>query len=127
MAMTKIYKTIFKVRRGPSEEWERVNPILQEGEPGFATDTYVYKVGDGKTAWNDLVTPNASSNEYVVNRDTHYDFPSIGYSNVIYKAEKEKMLYQWDPVNLKYEALNSTTTDVTSVEIIYGGDANGTA
>jgi hypothetical protein len=37
-----------------SENWESVNPILQQGEPGVALDLYRMKIGDGFTPWNDL-------------------------------------------------------------------------
>jgi hypothetical protein len=58
MAFTKI-----KLRRGTAAEWADANPILADGEPGLALDTKVFKVGDGVTAWNDLVVigPSASS------------------------------------------------------------------
>lgn len=52
--MRKVYKTTFKLRRGKAESWEKNNPILQEGEPGFALDTNILKIGDGKTGWLDL-------------------------------------------------------------------------
>lgn len=52
--MAETYRTTFKLRRGYSEVWERNNPVLQEGEPGFALDTKVLKIGDGVTPWLDL-------------------------------------------------------------------------
>lgn len=45
-----------RVRRASASEWEQSNIVLDDGEPGYATDTKVYKIGDGKTAWNDLAT-----------------------------------------------------------------------
>ena len=39
---------------GTAAEWEAKNPILKPGEPGVATDTGKFKVGDGVTRWNDL-------------------------------------------------------------------------
>ena len=42
-----IIKTRFKIRRGTNEEWQRVNPILLAGEPGYATDLNIFKIGDG--------------------------------------------------------------------------------
>lgn len=54
--MRKVYKTAFKLRRGKAENWEKNNPVLQEGEPGFALDTNILKIGDGKTRWLDLKT-----------------------------------------------------------------------
>ena len=42
------------IRRGSEADWSSKNPVLAAGEPGFATDTKVLKVGDGEAAWNDL-------------------------------------------------------------------------
>lgn len=43
-----------RLKRGLAEAWARNNPILAKGEPGWATDTKVLKIGDGETHWNDL-------------------------------------------------------------------------
>jgi hypothetical protein len=37
-----------------AEAWERNNPVLAEGEPGWTLDTHILKIGDGTTAWKDL-------------------------------------------------------------------------
>lgn len=64
--------------------------------------------------------------ESVFNADTHYDFPSIGNVNVIYKAQSEKMLYQWNLTKLSYESLGTTVeVDIDDIEQINGGNANG--
>ena len=54
MAVEKVYKTIFQVKRGQSAAWFNSNPVLRVGEPGFEIDTGKLKIGDGVTAWNDL-------------------------------------------------------------------------
>lgn len=41
-------------RRGTSEEWARVDPILAEGELSYDTDEKKFKRGDGKTRWSEL-------------------------------------------------------------------------
>jgi hypothetical protein len=46
--------TKIQVRRGTAAEWASANPVLSAGEPGFETDTGLFKVGDGSTAYNDL-------------------------------------------------------------------------
>lgn len=43
-----------KIRRDTTASWSSANPILAEGEIGVDTDTEVFKVGDGVTAWNSL-------------------------------------------------------------------------
>ena len=39
--------TKFRLRRGTSEAWARVNPVLLYGETGFEKDTNKLKIGDG--------------------------------------------------------------------------------
>ena len=84
----------------------------------------------GETKWKDLSpiggSGSSETNKLVVNSDTHYDFPSIGSVDVIYKAYQEQMLYQWNETEMKYEALSSTSVDINSVSLINGGNANGT-
>jgi hypothetical protein len=51
---TQTLKTRFQLKRGLAEAWERNNPILVAGEPGWTLDTHVLKIGDGITSWKDL-------------------------------------------------------------------------
>jgi hypothetical protein len=46
--------TSVQMRAGTAAEAARANPVLQVGEIGFETDTGKFKLGDGRTAWNDL-------------------------------------------------------------------------
>lgn len=46
--------TTIRLRRGSSAEWSAANPVLALGEPGYAYDTGVLKIGDGGTAWSSL-------------------------------------------------------------------------
>lgn len=109
-------------KRGTAARWAELNLILEAGQPGFVTDENRLKIGDGITAWNDLQYVGESS---VINAQTHYDFPSIGRENVIYKAEAEKSIYQWNTASLKYELIGSTeiSGDLSNIEIIHGGNA----
>lgn len=58
---------------------------------------------------------------------THDDFPSVGSPDVIYKASEEKRLYQWNPDELKYEALITSVPfgDISDGTTINGGGASG--
>ena len=44
----------FKLRRGTQAQWTEKNPVLSAGEPGFETDTFRGKIGNGVAAWADL-------------------------------------------------------------------------
>lgn len=54
MSTQTVIRTTIQLRRGQSAEWERVNPILKAGEPGFEIDTGRLKIGDGTSRYNDL-------------------------------------------------------------------------
>lgn len=56
--MTEIIKTTFRLRRGYEQDWERENPILDEGEPGYNLTNKKLKIGDGVTYWKDLEYAN---------------------------------------------------------------------
>lgn len=62
--MAETYRTTLKLRRGFAEVWEKNNPILQEGEPGYALDTKVLKIGDGITPWLELKGIDSSDENY---------------------------------------------------------------
>lgn len=113
---------VIQLKRGTAARWEELNLILEAGQPGFVTDENRLKIGDGTTAWNDLPYIGESS---VVNAQTQYEFPSIGRPNVIYKAEIEKCIYQWNSTELKYELVGSTeiSGDLSNIDIIHGGNA----
>lgn len=109
-------------KRGTAARWAELNLVLEAGQPGFVTDENRLKIGDGETAWNDLPYIGEAS---VVNAQTHYDFPSIGSVNTIYKAEAEKSIYQWNAIDFKYELIGSTeiSGDLSEISIIHGGNA----
>lgn len=46
------------------------NPVLGEGEIGIESDTGLMKIGDGKSAWNDL--------DYYTGEGQRYFFASLG-------------------------------------------------
>ncbi|TIC81959.1 hypothetical protein [Nocardioides sp. GY 10127] len=43
-----------RFRRGTTRRWNRVNPVLAQGEPGLDVRTRVLKIGDGKSRWKAL-------------------------------------------------------------------------
>ena len=43
-----------QLRRGTAAQWTSANPTLMEGELGYETDTGLYKIGNGSSAWSAL-------------------------------------------------------------------------
>ena len=118
--MAQVLNTTFKLKRGTAARWAEVNPVLAQGEPGFVYDENRLKIGDGKTAWNDL--PYIDGKREVSNFDFANEFPAIGDENMIYKAEKEQSLYQFNADTLQYEKL-SDGKGIDDIQIINGGNA----
>ena len=115
--MTRVVKTTFKFKRGHTEDLVKFNIVPQDGEPVFDLDLGKLKIGDGHTPYNDLKYIGEDS---VYNSKTSFGFPSIGEPNVIYKAEKESKLYQWDTEKLQYVEL----TPSEDILMISGGNSN---
>lgn len=102
--MAQIIQTTFQFKRGDAERWNELNPILAEGEPGFELDTNKFKIGNGINTWKELPYKGEGT---IVNAQTHNDFPTDGNENTIYKAQDEKLLYQWNPNISEYEVLGT--------------------
>ena len=45
---------ILRHRRDTAANWTAANPVLEDGQLGFETDTRKSKLGNGVTAWNSL-------------------------------------------------------------------------
>lgn len=92
--------------------------IEESGVPvPYDTDTKEY---------GDLVREAVASGKGVVNADTHYDFPSVGSTEMIYKAQTEKLIYQWNPTELKYEVLG-TAVEIDVSNVYFADDLTTTA
>lgn len=48
------YSYHIRLRQATETQWTLSNPILANGEPGYITESQLFKVGDGVTPWNDL-------------------------------------------------------------------------
>lgn len=102
--MAEIVQHTYRFKRGTAQRWLEVNPILQQGEPGFEIDTNKLKIGDGFTPWHALPYINEGA---VFNAPTRDGFPKVGSVNTIYKAQEEVALYQWDNKTNSYQLLSS--------------------
>jgi hypothetical protein len=46
--------TRIRLRRAWTADWEDVNPVLNDGEPGYDKSNNMIKIGDGVTPWKQL-------------------------------------------------------------------------
>ena len=116
--------TTFQFKRGTAQRWIEVNPILKQGEPGFEYDTGKLKIGDGIRHWLELDYIN-NGKEEIVTVEKLSDLSAVGQSDMIYKVNSEKALYQWNATESKYEPLGGSSFDPNTITLISGGNANG--
>ena len=128
--MAEIIKHIYQFKRGTAQRWIDVNPILRQGEPGFEYDTGKLKIGDGFTPWVQLPyiggDIDVKGQEEMVTVSTYSELPRVGDEKKLYRVVEDKLLYQWNFHNGKYESLGAQGSfDPTIITLINGGNANG--
>ena len=124
-----VIKTTFLLKRSTLAKWNALNPILEQGEPGFAYDANILKIGDGITPWKDLLPPNGdSSTSQIISVNAYSELPQQGDIKIIYRVIEEKTLYQWN--NSKYEILSTGEINIDQITQkegqvleLYGGSA----
>lgn len=80
-----------------------------------------------QTSIKDIQTELNTPVEHVVEKNTKDGFPSVGMSDVLYKAKEEKRIYWWNPTSSTYEVLweEPQTEGIENIKLINGGNANG--
>lgn len=90
-----ILSTTFKLKRGLSSKWFENNPLLEQGEPGFAYDTNELKIGDGIRHWNELPLLTGETIE-PKNLTLVESLPIKGEEDLIYKVQESQKIYIWN-------------------------------
>ena len=112
---------LITIRKGTASQWSCSNPTLASGEPGYESDTGLFKIGNGSSAWNSLsyssvipsgliggsninislgsngstATIGVSGLNSIASYSTTSNFPATGSTSVYYLATDTSRLYQW--------------------------------
>ena len=73
----------FLLKRGNAERWQKLNPILEKGEPGFVIDEGRLKVGDGITTFGNLPYSDENLIHVLENKDLMDYFESKIIANTV--------------------------------------------
>ena len=110
--MATVVSTTFKLKRGTAARWEELNPILAQGEPGFAIDTNILKIGNGIDTWKDLRAINSQS--YTISSDGNSIAIDEDNQITIYgfaDAENNQIPLKGEDGKIKWVTLNSVAFD----------------
>jgi len=87
-------------RRGTASEWTSANPILAVGEMGIETDTNLFKIGNGNTAWNSLAYGGIQGGF-----DSTQEIVSIGTSRALTSADTGKLITNSAAITITVEGI----------------------
>ena len=110
--MATVISTTFKLKRGTAARWEELNPILASGEPGFAYDANILKIGNGIDTWNNLRSINSQS--YAISSDGDSIVIDVDNQVTIYgfaEAEDNQIPIKGKDGKLQWVTLNQVAFD----------------
>lgn len=70
-----------RLRRAWTEDWERINPILADGEPGYDKSQNMLKIGDGETSWIELEYLTPPDSDVTITGDVAIDAVMASHVN----------------------------------------------
>lgn len=70
-----------RLRRAWQEDWERINPVLRDGEPGFDKTANMLKIGDGVSLWTELRYLTPPETDVVITGDVAIDSVMASHIN----------------------------------------------
>lgn len=116
---TQTLTTRFQLKRGMSEAWERNNPILAAGEPGWTLDTHILKIGDGKTKWLDLEAVTDSKEVMRIVSSLQQEVTTIKQTSIpgisaLIEAETKRAKEVENLLSDKVASAEQTLVDLTS-------------
>jgi hypothetical protein len=101
MAKT-VVKTTLKLKRGAAATWERLNPVLAAGEPGFEIDTGKLKIGNGTARWSELTYINdVVTNDFVTHQELQDILVEINLDNYASREELEVLYNSIVPLTVQ--------------------------
>lgn len=97
--MTEELRALIQFRRGTAQEWAEKDPILDSGEPGFETDTGLYKIGDGIHNWSELQYANENINNPIILADnaSFVDKTTIRSPEINFKVVGDTNIFEVPP------------------------------
>lgn len=119
MPTNNVVKVTLKIRNDAAANWVNNNPILAQGEFGLENNSFLLKVGDGVTRWNNLRYLNKIDPQYLVqNSDGTITF-SQNFQNLLSDA----ITADGGTITGRLEITSTPTGDNDAVNKLYVDEA----
>jgi hypothetical protein len=93
-------------RRGTASEWTSANPTLAVGEMGLETDTDLFKIGDGTTAWTSLGYGGIEGTSGADGGfDSTQEIVSVGSSRALTSTDTGKLITNSGAITITVEGI----------------------
>ena len=119
-------KTVTEILRQAISDFNNIETAIEECGVDVPYDTDTSEYGNKVREVYAKALSEGGGEPLVINANTHYEFPSVGNVNAIYKAYSEKLIYQWNEKDLKYEVLGAIENSFQEITLINGGNSSGT-
>ena len=108
-------------RRDTTANWQTYNTVLASAEPGFDTNSRLFKLGDGATPWNtlpyaNLPDPSLAGGRLAINQGVPVTAPNPGFFNptppsiLYYVPYKSNLITLWtNGIGWRTRAFDTTT------------------
>ena len=134
-----------QLRRDTTANWENINPILADGEPGYDIVTNQVRIGDGSTAWTGLtanvINQRVTGSWTVTTGSADYSFtvPINGTYTMWVRGNIPNGLIVWNATATvtntnvpvigqqfawNYNAFNPIILEITALPVQFIGTAN---
>ena len=85
--------TQIQLRRDTAANWTSTNPTLASGEMGFETDTGLFKIGNGSTAWTSLAYGVSVTTTNTAKTGTTYTFVASDAGAIVTASNASALTY----------------------------------
>jgi len=109
-----------QLRRDTTSNWNNVNPVLADGEPGYDIVTNELRIGDGSTSWSGLSGNTISGGGASTGNITFSDYTIIGTGNIYLQPDVADL----STIPTYLDVFVTTAGGGTDIHLVGGNSSN---
>ena len=109
-----------QLRRDTTSNWNSVDPVLADGEPGYDIVTNEIRIGNGSNVWSELSANTISGGGASTGNITFSDYTIIGTGNIYLQPDVEDL----STVPTYLDVFVTTAGGGTDIHLVGGNSSN---